>query len=72
MKKIIVFIIFLISSYTFSYNFPMKDPYTATIIGSSTLMTPNVSEKVPTKVYDIKIKEKVPEIFWYAVILNFH
>lgn len=71
MKKIIVFIMFLISSYTFSYNFPMKDPYTATIIGSSTLMTPNVSEKVPTKVYDIKIKEKVPEIFWYAENFKF-
>lgn len=71
MKKIIVFIMFLISSYTFSYKFPMKDPYTATIIGSSMLMTPNVSEKVPTKVYDVKIKDDVPEIFWYAKNFEF-
>lgn len=71
MKKIIVFIMFLISSYTFSYKFPMKDPYTATIIGSSMLMTPNVSEKVPTKVYDVKIKDNVPEIFWYAKNFEF-
>lgn len=71
MRKLVLFIIFLISNYTFSYNFPLKDPYTATIIGSSTLMTPNVSEKVPTKVYDIKVKEKVPEILWYAEKFKF-
>ncbi|WP_022820026.1 serine protein kinase PrkA [Fusobacterium russii] len=71
MKKLILAMIFLISSYVFPYGFPIKDPYSATIIGSSTLMLPNVSEEVPTKVYNVKIKEKVPEIFWYAENFEF-
>lgn len=65
MKKILLVMMVWLSSYSLSYDFPLKDPYTATIIGSSTLMTPGVSEKVPTKNYSVKIKEDVPEIFWY-------
>lgn len=71
MKKIILAMMVLISVYAFSYSFPIADPYSATIIGSSTIMTPNVSEEVPTKTYSIKIKEEVPEIFWYAQNFEF-
>lgn len=71
MKKILILIMLLMTSYSFSYNFPMKDPYTATIIGSSTMMTPGVSEEVPTKIYEIKVKENIPEIFWYAKNFKF-
>lgn len=71
MKKIIVFILLLFVKNAYSYNFPIEDKYSATIIGSSTLMIEGVSEEVPTKVYEIKIKEKVPEIFWYAENFKF-
>lgn len=71
MKKIILVFMIFVSSLGYSYNFPIDDPYTATIIGSSTMMTPNVSEKIPTKIYDIKIKEDIPEIFWYAKNFKF-
>ncbi|MDO4689970.1 MAG: serine/threonine protein kinase [Fusobacterium sp.] len=71
MKKAILILMIIISNYVFSYNFPISDPYSATIIGSSTIMTPNVSEEVPTKVYSVKIKKKVPEIFWYAENFEF-
>lgn len=71
MKKIILVFMIFVSSLGYSYNFPIDDPYTATIIGSSTMMTSNVSEKIPTKIYDIKIKEDIPEIFWYAKNFKF-
>jgi len=62
-------VLFLLLSLTaFSYNFPIEDPYSATIIGSSTMMTEGIMEEIPLKVYDIRIKDKkdIPDAFWYA------
>jgi len=67
-------VLFLILSLTaFSYNFPIDDPYSATIIGSATMMTPGVSENIPLKVYEIQIKDKkdIPDVFWYASKFKF-
>jgi len=66
LSKIVLFL--LLSLTAFSYNFPIEDPYSATIIGSSTMMTEGIMEKIPLKVYEIQIKDKkdIPEIFWYA------
>ena len=75
MKKLLSkVVLFLILSLTaFSYNFPIDDPYSATIIGSATMMTPGVSEDIPLKVYDIQIKDKkdIPDVFWYASKFKF-
>ena len=75
MKKLLnKVVLFLILSLTaFSYNFPIDDPYSATIIGSATMMTPGVSEKIPLKVYEIQIKDKkeIPDVFWYASKFKF-
>lgn len=74
MKKIVLkLVLFCILSVTAlsSYNFPLDNPYSATIIGSSTMMTPGVSEEIPTKVYSVKIKDNVPDIFWYASEFKF-
>ena len=75
MKKLLSkIILFLILSLTvFSYNFPIEDPYSATIIGSATMMTPGVSENIPLKVYEIQIKDKkdIPDVFWYASKFKF-
>ena len=75
MKKLLSkVVLFLILSLTaFSYNFPIDDPYSATIIGSATMMTPGVSENIPLKVYEIQIKDKKdnPDVFWYASKFKF-
>ncbi|MBW9311162.1 serine/threonine protein kinase [Fusobacterium nucleatum] len=75
MKKLLnKVVLFLILSLTaFSYNFPIDDPYSATIIGSATMMTPGVSENIPLKVYEIQIKDKkeIPDAFWYASKFKF-
>ena len=75
MKKLLSkVVLFLILSLTaFSYNFPIDDPYSATIIGSATMMTEGVSENIPLKVYEIQIKDKkdIPDVFWYASKFKF-
>ena len=71
LNRIVLFLI--LSLTTFSYNFPIDDPYSATIIGSATMMTPGVSENIPLKVYEIQIKDKkeIPDVFWYASKFKF-
>ena len=75
MKKLLSkVVLFLILSLTaFSYNFPIDDPYSATIIGSASMMTEGVSENIPLKVYEIQIKDKkdIPDVFWYASKFKF-
>lgn len=75
MKKLLSkIVLFLILSLTaFSYNFPIDDPYSATIIGSASMMTEDVSENIPLKVYEIQIKDKkdIPDVFWYASKFKF-
>ena len=71
LNKIVLFLVFSLTA--FSYNFPIDDPYSATIIGSATMMTPGVSENIPLKVYEIQIKDKkdIPDVFWYASKFKF-
>ena len=71
LNKIVLFLILSLTA--FSYNFPIDDPYSATIIGSATMMTPGVSENIPLKVYKIQIKDKkeTPDVFWYASKFKF-
>ena len=71
LSKIVLFIILSLTA--FSYNFPIDDPYSATIIGSATMMTPGVSENISLKVYEIQIKDKkdIPDVFWYASKFKF-
>ena len=71
LNKIVLFSILSLTA--FSYNFPIDDPYSATIIGSATMMTPGVSENIPLKVYEIQIKDKkdIPDVFWYASKFKF-
>ena len=75
MKKLLSkVVLFLILSLTaFSYNFPIDDPYSATIIGSASMMTEGVSENIPLKVYEIQIKDNkdIPDVFWYASKFKF-
>lgn len=68
MKKIIGVLLILMFSMAYGkYEYPFKNPYMATILGSSTLMMEGVSESVPTKVYKIKLPNSIepPENLWY-------
>ena len=71
LTKVVLFL--LLSLTAFSYNFPIDDPYSATIIGSASMMTEGVSENIPLKVYGIQIKDKkdIPDVFWYASKFKF-
>ena len=75
MKKLLSkVVLFLILSLTaFSSNFPIDDPYSATIIGSASMMTEGVSENISLKVYEIQIKDKkdISDVFWYASKFKF-
>ncbi len=70
---IVIFLVFGLFSRVFAYNYPIENPYSATIIGSSTMMTPNIIEEIPTKTYKIELKnpKNIPDIFWYAKKFEF-
>jgi hypothetical protein len=49
------------------YYYPFKDPYVATVVGSSNMMTPGVSEEVPRREYSVKIPDskRYQKHLWY-------
>ena len=71
MKKLLLTIlgvvIISVSSFSFKYDYPLKNPYTATILGSSMLMAKGVPDKVPMEQYKINIPpfKSPPENLWY-------
>lgn len=74
MKKLISFIFILAHAVIFSsestvkeYSFPLKDPYVATIVGSSTLMMPGVSSEIDIEEFtlDLKKESELPASLWY-------
>lgn len=69
MKQISILLLFLILNITTlsQYDYPYKNPNVATIFGSSTVMTENVSASVPTEEYSITLPwvKEVPDAYWY-------
>lgn len=51
MKKLLLFLFLTIGLNLVAYDFPLKDPYIATVFGSSTLMAKDIQEKIPLKFY---------------------
>lgn len=51
MKNLFLFLFLSLGINLFAYDFPLKDPYIATVFGSSTLMAKNIQEKIPIKYY---------------------
>ncbi len=74
MKKVLCGILFLLSFSLYGNaeiekwyeSYPFQNPYDATIIGSSMIMTQGVSEKIPGKDYEIVTKKAgtLPENLW--------
>lgn len=68
MKKIFIVIFMSLSSLIYSkYEFPYKDKYIATILGTSKIMAQGIQEKIPMKEFIIKDykNEKDIENMWF-------
>jgi len=67
MKKIIFILYIILQNLVFAYDFPMKDPYIATVVGTSKMMTQGIREKIPVEVHRMEmIKTRdVPENLKY-------
>lgn len=63
----VVFMLILTINIFAEYKFPMKNPYVATIVGSSKIMTEGIPNKVPTKEFKILLERsnKVPANMWF-------
>lgn len=53
MKKLVLLLFVLFGINVFSYDYPFKNPYVATVLGTSTMMTPDIMEKIPIDVYRV-------------------
>lgn len=68
MKKNICILLLLMSYLVYGQDLEaFKNPYAATIIGSTTMISEFTSKKVPTKEYSIELAEgkKVPDNLWF-------
>ena len=63
----IIFMLILTVNIFAEYKFPMKNPYIATIVGSSKIMTDGIPEEVPTKEFNILTprSKNIPANLWY-------
>jgi hypothetical protein len=50
-----------------AYDYPFKDPYVATVIGTPTEFQPKLPEKIDYKMLSFKVfpKRDIPSVFWY-------
>lgn len=69
----VLFMLFLTVNIFAEYKFPIKNPYIATIVGSSKIMTEGIPDKVPTKDFKILLERsnKVPPNMWFDKGFNF-
>ncbi len=51
MKKFILSIFILLGTIVSAYDYPFKNPYVATVLGTSAMMTPGIMEKIPISIY---------------------
>jgi len=69
----LVFIIFLMGlmggawSPADAYDYPLKDPYLATVIGTPSEFQPKLPEKIDYKMLSFKVfpEREIPSVFWY-------
>ncbi|WP_300392242.1 serine/threonine protein kinase [Fusobacterium sp.] len=57
MKKLLLSLFILFGINVYSYNYPFKNPYVATVLGTSMMMTPDIDEKIPIEEYRISFIE---------------
>jgi len=56
-----------------AYDYPIEDPYAATVIGTPTALQAKVPEKIPgqARTLETKAGASVPDVFWYERGLKF-
>jgi hypothetical protein len=54
-------------SHGLAYDYPLKDPYLATVIGTPTELQPTLPEKIDYKMMSFKVfpERVIPDVFWY-------
>ena len=54
-------------SHGLAYDYPLKDPYLATVIGTPTELQPTLPEKIDYKMMSVKVfpERVIPDVFWY-------
>ena len=69
----VIFMLILTVNIFAEYKFPMKNPYVATIVGSSKIMAKGIPNEVPTKEFKIMLERsnKVPINMWFDKGFNF-
>ena len=72
MKRLswLVFFIFLLGgawSQAGAYDYPFKDPYVATVIGTPSEFQPKLPEKIDYELLSFKVfpEREIPSVFWY-------
>ncbi|MGL5354969.1 MAG: serine/threonine protein kinase [Cetobacterium sp.] len=69
MKKYIklLYMLLLTVNVFAEYKFPIKNPYVATIVGSSKIMIDGIPEEIPIKEFQISMlkSENIPKNMWY-------
>jgi hypothetical protein len=66
----LMFIIILMGgarSHADTYDYPFKDPYVATVIGTPSEFQPKLPEKIDYKMLSFKVfpERVIPDVFWY-------
>jgi hypothetical protein len=66
----LLFFIFLLGgawSQANAYDYPLKDPYVATIIGTPSEFQPKLPQKIDYKMLSFKVfpEREIPSVFWY-------
>ena len=67
----LVFFILVIGgggSQAHAYDYPLKDPYLATVIGTPSEFQPKLPEKIDYKMLSFKVfpEREIPSVFWYS------
>lgn len=72
MKNILLSLLCLILSaitanHTEAYNYPLRDPYVATIVGTPEEFQPALPEKIDYELLSLKVfpDRTPPDVFWY-------
>ena len=72
MKQFLRFLLFVFLtvgawSHADAYDYPLKDPYLATVIGTPSEFQPKLPEKIDYKMLSFKVfpERTVPDVFWY-------
>jgi len=68
--SLLVFFIFILGGAWYqadAYDYPLKDPYVATVIGTPTEFQPKLPEKIDYKLLSFKVfpERDIPSVFWY-------